>query len=431
MRVLLCSVPYRTHFYSLVPLAWALRTAGHEVVVASQPYFADTITDAGLTAVSVGHDYDGLRLIKAFDLDKVDGRAAFGMPLPYHAAVMDPDELDWQEMRTGYDVVVHWWHKPLNFPLIKGLVEFCRSWEPDLVVWEPVSYAAPIAAKACGAAHARLVWSIDAFGVARDRYLGMEPPPEAYDGESPDPIRDWLAGYGRLYDFDFSEDMVTGQFTIDPLPAALRMHADSLDYVPMQYVPYGGPIDVPKWLQEPPKRPRVALTLGVSATEYYAGYSVSVAEILDALSDLDIEVIATVTGSERDRLGPVPDNVRIVSYVPLHALAPTCAAVINHAGPGTFLTIARYGVPQLTIPWDFDEPELARRSAVHGGSITLPVEQANGAAVRANLLRLLNEPSFATQAARLREDMFALPSPNDVVPRLEELTAKYRQEATR
>ncbi len=420
MRVLFVSVPYKTHFQSMVPLAWALRTAGHEVRVASQPFFADTITSAGLTAVPVGRNYDGLRPIKVFEVESDDGRAAFGMPMPYLSSVVPPEDVTWDAMMTGYEDCLHWWHKPLNFPLIRGLVDFAQDWEPDLVIWEPVSYAGPIAAIACGAAHARLLWSVDAFAVARDHVRRLRP-----DGQV-DPFTEWLSHYARSVGSEFSEELITGQFSIDPLPDSLRMPAADLHYVPMQYIPYGGTAIVPKWLHSPPSRPRVALTLGVSATDIYAGYSVSVPDILASLSDLDIEVVATVAESHQSQLGRVPDNVRVVSYVPLHALAPTCSAVINHTGPGTFFTVARYGVPQVNVPWDFDEPELARRSAALGGSLELPVSQATGPAVRAAVLRLLDEPGFREGAARLRDDMLALPTPNDLVPQLEELTTKYR-----
>ncbi len=36
MRVLFTTYAEKTHFLAMAPLAWALRTAGHEVVVASQ-----------------------------------------------------------------------------------------------------------------------------------------------------------------------------------------------------------------------------------------------------------------------------------------------------------------------------------------------------------------------------------------------------------
>jgi UDP:flavonoid glycosyltransferase YjiC (YdhE family) len=198
----------------------------------------------------------------------------------------------------------------------------------------------------------------------------------------------------------------------------------------MRYIPYGGPAVVPKWLWTPPHHPRIALTLGTTATEHFAGYTVNVQDILDSLADLDIELIATIAESEQAKLSRVPGNTRLVSYVPLHALAPTCAAVINHAGPGTLLTTALHAVPQLTVPWEFDAPELARRAARQGATLMLPGDQSTGQAVREGVLRLLNEPTFRDRAHDLRDEIHAQPTPNQLVPQLEKLTAEHRHRAT-
>ncbi|MFI6458783.1 activator-dependent family glycosyltransferase [Streptosporangium amethystogenes] len=425
MRILFTTYPDKTIFHAMVPLAWALRTAGHEVRVAVQPEFTDVVTQAGLTAVPVGRNPVTWRMAER-NPEQVEAERA-GLPAPYDAAVLDPADLDFETMRDGYQNLLEQWHRLDNFPLIAGLTEFARSWQPDLVIWEPNTYAGAIAAEACGAAHARLVWSVDVFGVARERYLRLkaEQPAE----KRADPMADWLGTYGGKYDFDYTENLFTGQFTIHHLPASLSMHAD-LDYLPMRYVPYGGAAIVPKWLWAPRERRRVALTLGTTATDRFAGYAANVPDILDALADLDMEIVATIAESEQKKLTHVPGNTRVVSYVPLHALAPTCDAIISHAGPGTFLTGALHGVPQLAVPWDFDEPELARRAAAQGGSLSILADQATGESVRAAVLRLLDEPAFGERATDLRDEIHALPSPNQLVPRLEELTAKHRS-ATR
>lgn len=57
MRILFATYSEKTHFLSMVPLAWALRSAGHDVRVASQPELVDVITTAGLPAVPVGEDH--------------------------------------------------------------------------------------------------------------------------------------------------------------------------------------------------------------------------------------------------------------------------------------------------------------------------------------------------------------------------------------
>jgi glycosyltransferase (activator-dependent family) len=417
VKVLLTTYPEKTFFYHLVPLAWALRNAGHEVRVATQPGFAGVVTAAGLTAAPVGHERDFWRITSSRP-DRVAAVRA-GIMAPYDAFT-DPAKATWDYLGPGLAEAVWGWHRTSNFPVIAGLTEFARYWRPDLVIWEPLAYAGAIAAKACGAAHARLLWSVDIFGGVREihrRLLG--------DGRA-DPFADWFAGYGRRYGFDFTEDMVTGHFTLDHLPGSLQIEAPGIDYRRMRYVPYGGPAEVPDWLRRPADRPRVAFTLGLSATEIFDGYNVSLPAVLDALADLDVEVVATVPDEVRRRLGRTPDNARLVSYVPLHALAPTCAAAVHHGGLGTLATLARHAVPQLTLPFHFDEPILAARLAAQGAAATIDAEAVTGDAIRDGVRRLIGDPAYAAGAGRLSDEISRLPSPNRMVAELETLTTKYR-----
>src|SRR4051794_8621253 len=319
MRILFSVLPQKSTFLYLVPLAWALRTAGHEVAVASSPSFTDTITHAGLTAVPVGRPVADARMLVARGVtEEIVERYRAGLPPPYDL-VDDPAGATWErtlhESAGGLETL-----KFENFAMLGGLVDFARYWRPDLVVWHPWTVGAPIAARACGAAHARMLFSLDVFGVTRQRFrelMAEQPGPGRYD-----PYLQWFDGYARRYGFEVDEDMVTAHFTIDQFPASLQTRADGLDYVDMRYVPYGGPASVPPWLQRPPECPRVALTLGSTATEVYHGYAVPVGDILRAVAELDVELVATVAESEQAGLGRLPDNVRLVPYVPWHAIVP-------------------------------------------------------------------------------------------------------------
>jgi glycosyltransferase (activator-dependent family) len=423
MRILCTVLPQKSTFLYLVPLAWALRNAGHEVMVASAPSFADTITQAGLTAVPVGRQVADARMLVARGVTReIAEKYRAGLPPPYDL-VDDPDSATWEttlhECAGGLETL-----KFENFAMLGGLVEFAQHWQPDLIVWHPFTVGAPIAAKACGAAHARMLFSVDVFGVTRQHFLRLkaEQPADAQF----DPYAEWFAAYGRRYGFDVTEDMVTGQFTIDQFPGSLQMRAEGLDYVRMQHIPYGGRAVVPKWLQAPPERCRVALTLGSTATETYNGYTVPLADILAAMSELDIELVVTVAESEQGKIGTVPANVRLVSYVPWHALVPTCAAVIHHAGAATLATTARYPVPQLALPYHFDQPILGRMLAEQGAGLAIHTSEVTGEKVRDSVRRLLSEPRFADRATALRDEIHALPTPNALVGQLEELTVKNR-----
>ncbi|AVZ73085.1 glycosyl transferase [Streptomyces lunaelactis] len=418
MRILFTCYPERTHFLLMAPLAWALRSAGHDVRVACQPKMTAAINQAGLTAVPVGSDRDLWQVHGR--LDNEGARKAPGLLSPYDAMEKSPEDIDLETLRDGYRVRVASTHKMTNAPLTAALVEYARQWRPELVVWEPMTYAGAIAAQAVGAAHCRLLVGADVYGVTRAHFNRLAA--DAADGGS-DPLGEWLGGYARQYGGEFTEELVTGQFSIDLLPPSLQVHAPGLDYRPMRFTPYGGPAVVPRWLWEPPTRPRVALTLGLTVTDHAIGFPIDVEEILEAVADLDIELVATVGEAAQRKLKRVPDNARLVSYVPMQALLPTCSAVIHHAGVGTLSTAAFYGVPQLALPWDVDQPMLSERLAAQGAGLTTHSAKATGQIVRESLQRLLDERTFRDRAKDLRSEILAMPHAGDLVPELENMAA--------
>jgi UDP:flavonoid glycosyltransferase YjiC (YdhE family) len=110
----------------------------------------------------------------------------------------------------------------------------------------------------------------------------------------------------------------------------------------------------------------------------------------------------------------------------MHALVATCSAIIHHAGAATLATAARHPIPHLSLHYHYDQPILARLLREQGAGLEIHTTKVTGDNVRESLLRLLNEPQFGERATALRDEMFALPSPNEFVGTLEELTTKYR-----
>ncbi|MEN3584070.1 hypothetical protein AAH978_07940 [Streptomyces sp. ZYX-F-203] len=54
IRVLFTTFAAKSHAHIHIPLAWALRSAGHDVCVASRPDLTECISHTGLTAVGMG-----------------------------------------------------------------------------------------------------------------------------------------------------------------------------------------------------------------------------------------------------------------------------------------------------------------------------------------------------------------------------------------
>ncbi|MET9784499.1 nucleotide disphospho-sugar-binding domain-containing protein, partial [Nocardiopsis alba] len=151
------------------------------------------------------------------------------------------------------------------------------------------------------------------------------------------------------------------------------------------------------------------------------GYTLPLGEVLEALGQVDAEVVATVPLKARQDLGTVPSNVRLVDYVPLHALAATSTATINHGGTGTVWTGLVHGLPQLFVPRPtFDEPMLAR--LIQGQGAGLVVEPDPDEILRASE-RVLTEPALAERATLLREQMLDRPTPAAMTAELERIAA--------
>ncbi|ADH70093.1 activator-dependent family glycosyltransferase [Nocardiopsis dassonvillei] len=426
MRVLVVSQAEKTHLLGLIPQAWALRAAGHEVRVASQPALVPVAARTGLPAVQVGRDHLFHQLLTTLK------GLGFGDSRGFDMTRSDPEALGWDYLLDGYREFVRlWWH-PVNTPMLDDLTDLCRSWRPDLVLWEPTTFAAPVAARASGAAHVRVLWGLDVFSRTRRRFLERAAALSAADRE--DPLADWLERSARRVGADFSEDLVRGQATLDPYPPGVRLDPEEgVRHIPLRYVPYNGTAVVPDWLRSPGGRRRVCLTLGSAVPEKFDDrYRLPLAELLESVAGLDVEVVATLSAEQSARAGTLPDNVRVVEHVPLHALMPHCDAVVHHGGAGTFCTAVFHGVPQLVLPefsmaqYVFDEPLLAERITGLGAGLALAGAGMTGGEVALQVGRLLDEPRFAEGARVLRDRAHGMTSPAGLVPVLEELAAEGR-----
>ncbi|MFE5796723.1 activator-dependent family glycosyltransferase [Streptomyces sp. NPDC056503] len=436
MRVLFTVFAAKPHFYNLVQMAWAFRAAGHEVRIACQPDLSEAITRTGLTAVPVG---DPLHLWKSFQSPADADGGDNGVVWQRLSGVSEgrASMLTWNYVLGTYTIACSMEYEHMaGVSMMDDLVEHCRSWRPDLVVWDALTYVGPVAALACGAAHARMLFGLDYNGRMWGTYrrLLAERPAEQRD----DPVGDWLTGrlarYGLDYDPATATELMTGQWTIDPTPGWMQLPSE-LPRVPVRYLPYNGPTSVPDWVREPVDRPRVCLSLGLSARDLLGGdqvatdggAGVTAGDLLAAVAELDIELVATFGADSAGLTGSLPANVRAVDFVPLNELLPSCAAAIHHGGFGTVGNVLTHGVPSVTIPapW-WDEADLGRSIEERGAGIFVDPAGLTADGVRSAVARLLAEPSFAAAARGVRDELARTPSPAEAVARMEELTALHR-----
>ncbi|WJK38223.1 DUF1205 domain-containing protein [Solwaraspora sp. WMMA2056] len=387
LRVLMTSWAWSSHYLPLVPLGWALRAAGHDVRVASQPALAPVITDSGQVAVAVGPDLDHTevhrRVMAGLTLTGVPAAPAAGESMRHWA----PARQD--RVRRVFGVF-----NAYAEAMLDDLLAYARWWRPDLVVFDPTTYAGPVVAAALGVPAVRHIHGVDVTYQARDVIGGYVAA---------------LADRLGLVDVD-----PLGTVTVDPCPPRMQI-PDPLRRLPVRYLPYNGPAVLPDWLHAPAHRRRICLTWGTSTTRLTGPDTVTLPTVLAAAAGLDVEVVVAVTRRDAEALGDVADNVRVAPDLPLHLVLPSCAALVHQGGNGTLLTGVWHGVPQLVLPRLPDQRFHTDRFVATGAGLALPAEAVTVAAVRAALVELLDGTAYRARAGQLRDESWAMPTPAAIV----------------
>jgi glycosyltransferase len=427
MRVAFALWPTPAHLYPFVPLAWALRAAGHEVTFLSHPSIGDAVIESGLPFTPMCDEAQ--------------------VPVPVGPAAPWPEEREEmsritgalnvpEEDRNAWNTVIYgfvpsmWDFTPYGasadtpMPAMDGMMAFFRHWKPDLVIWDPCVPGAAVAARAVGATQMRLSgtdfngWFLDTFTRLTS---GEQAPPV------PNPFAETVRGMADRYGVPVDHDTLYGEWTIDHVPSGMNFPVDTRR-IPMRWIPYTAPVQMPAWLY-PVRRPRVTVSLGMSVRKYlpHANWEF-VGDLLGALSDLDIEVVATLNATQLAAVPKIPENVRTVDYLPLDQLVATSSLLISHGGIGTMATAGHAGVPQLIVGAGSTSTAGYKLWSVTGRYVVgfgageiLDFLHRDVDAMREQVRRALEDPSLIAGAARLRQDMASMPSPKDIVPTLENI----------
>jgi len=364
MRILFATVPLSGHFFPLVPLAWAYRVAGAEVMVTTSEDYLSSVLRAGLPAMPAGPaaDFTGLAPTGDGYRDTGEHRLAHGRVFARIAA------------RN-----------------LVGTLRLVESWQPDLVVLERAASAGVIAAAVHGIPSVELQWGVPAlreFPAAANDVLARE-----------------LAALGLTA-------LPRPDHVVNTWPPSLR-HLHAVEHLSMRHVPYNGDARLPDWLSVPPRRTRVCLTLGTVLPRL--GTAGLFLPLLAELSALDVELVVAVADETAAGWGALPPSVVHAGQIPLAQALRTCDAVIHHGGNGTSLTALEAGVPQLVLPHFDDQIENAEAVVKSGAGLRLSPGEITPEAVAACCRELLGNPRFATAAADVAAENAAQPSPADVV----------------
>lgn len=378
MKVLFTSLPATGHFNSILPVALAVRRAGHEIGVCCAPHFAPRLEELGFR-----HFPGGASSLE--ELLPPEGRSRFGsrvrrMQLEVFAGAA-PDRL------------------------MPALVRAVEDWRPDVLVRESSEFAACILAERLGMPHAAVITGSSASHERGRRFYAraLDALRERH-GLGPDP------GAGMMHRY----------LTFSLMPP--RWDGDEAVPATMHHVRYESPATAaPDWLQVGGERPLVLAALG---TLMY-GEPGLLEAIVEAVGQLPVDAIVAI-GRDQDptRFGAAPGNVRLEPWVPQIAILAHAALFVTHGGFNSTKEALSHGVPLVVIPIGAEQPYTAGRVEALGLGRAVAAEERTAPTIRERVEEVLREPRYARNARALAAEIRALPPLSRAVDLLERLVAE-------
>ncbi|MEB2604029.1 glycosyltransferase [Burkholderia cenocepacia] len=376
-RILFCVVPEKGHVNPCIGPAQHLRAAGCDVAFYAPADISDQLDGAG------GFAFVGPR--------ETPERHDLSRGASFAANIRDADWL-------------RHWIRTLLIDLapaqVDGIRAVLREWQPDVVVIDPLLYAAAIAAELEG-----LPW------VSMSNSLNPVLPDDL-DSELLRTVR-WLAPertrlfarYGldaRFRGCDVLSPHLTLAFATDALvgapPAGVELVGPA-----MPSGPRGDETAFP-WERLDADRPLVYMSLG-SQLYYHPDLF---AKVIDATRATSAQLVLSVGELVDSDLLPAGDaRVIAVRYAPQLALLRRTHAFVSHGGANSVMESLACGVPMLLSPFCNDQFHSAHFVERAGAGCVLDLQQAGVADITDALERLLRAGPLREHAARIRDSYAA------------------------
>jgi UDP:flavonoid glycosyltransferase YjiC (YdhE family) len=405
MRVLFTSHGAAPHLFPMVPLAWAFRAAGHEVRIASQSRIRDVLVRNGIPAFEITGAPQWTEEQRRETVDAIYRQGPWPPRWATDLRLLNDDQRAYLEF-IGRRLIA------TAEAMADELIEVGLAWRPDLIVYDQITFAGEVAAARLGVPAVRHLCGTVAFPRAEFDTTG-EP----------------LAEYAELFSSRGLPMVRDPQAFVDTTPPSMRV-ATEPNTVDVRYVPYNGPGIVPAWLAEPAHRPRVCVTWGHTAALALGGEaSRPFLVALEAIAELDVEIVVVTTAAQIEQLTGLPPGTRTAASAPLHLILPYCDVLVQQGGDGTTLTAAACGVPQLAISRKPDAEVSPGQLVGVGAGIHLRYQEMRDDPDAKEIIRnaveqLLVEPRYSDAARRLREEIESQPAPAEVVPTLTALAGQ-------
>ena len=396
MRVLFSLLPARGSLEPLLPVAAALREAGHEVAFASSSSFAPVVQERGFRSFPVGLDW----LVSDPGYIQLLCEAAGGLVFP---DLQGPARFQWVVSRLFIGGAAR--------AALPDLTDLVRKWGPDLLVCESLEFAGGVAAERAARPHVSVAAASDSALDVRDDPVIWHQYAEALQalrrdaGLHPDP------GGTMLYPFlhlCFTPPSFDGPDA--PFPQTAAFHRSNADI--------GGlPDDVSDTAGA---LPDVLVSLGT----VFHRTPMLLETILAGLRQEPVRVHAAV-GFDRDpaSFGPQPPSVELAPWLPLQTLLRSAALLVTHGGFNSVKEAISAGVPMVVVPIAGDQHYSAQRCAALGIAEVVSPAERTSRRVQDAVRTVLHDPGYRTRVHQLRQEMATLPALDSAIHRLEHIAA--------
>jgi MGT family glycosyltransferase len=170
------------------------------------------------------------------------------------------------------------------------------------------------------------------------------------------------------------------------------------------------------WSRRMPGRPLVVASLSTG----YQDQAALLQRLCDALGNLDVEALVTTGRGVAPESLTAAANTTVVRFVAHEAVLGSTDLLICHAGHGSAMAGATFGVPMLCFPMGRDQPMVAAIVAQLGiGSVASP--NATAAEIERAIAKALADPEIKAKAREFAASVAAHPGLDHAVELLEQL----------
>ena len=392
------------HFHPMMPLALALKEAGHEIAFVTNKSRQTTLEAAGFTFFPVG----GVAMATDPEYQQVKAQL-HKMPLN-----LESELFAYPRLFCGISA-------RLKTP---DMLEIARKWQPDMFIREGGSYSAAVAAEYLGLPHATIAFAASLKGHAvfeREVPAQLNPTRQRW-GLPPDPDLTALYHYLQLC---YSPPT----FSLKDIerPGVPRSIPRTTHFIRQEFYNQAANESLPAWMSQLLPRPTVYLTLGTEVNSEPELYPRVMQTIIAGLREAPVNLIVTL-GKDKDPadFGPQPENVHIERYIPQSLLLPHCDLMLMHGGSNSLLEALDIGLPTVVVPLIADQFFNAEVMQSLQLAQVVQLGQLTPESIRAAMDEVLANPLYRQNIKRLQAEMHALPDQKYAVELVEKVAFTHK-----